>query len=137
MSFNRLEWQRAYRAANGNIHTKKYEKTVSGFLMRLYRNMLSRVSGVQKAKYHLYAGKTIDFSKEEFYTFAKASKAFNTLWQAYESSGYLQVLAPTIDRVDSSSGYSFDNIEWVTHSENSRRGSISRHKHDKATLHNS
>ena len=32
---------------------KKYEKTKKGFLMRLYRNMQSRVQGVQKKKHHL------------------------------------------------------------------------------------
>ena len=32
----------------------RYEKTPKGFLMRLYRNMKSRVKGVQQAKHHLY-----------------------------------------------------------------------------------
>ena len=31
-------------------------------------------------------------------------------------------LAPTVDRIDPERGYSFGNMEWVTHSENSRRG---------------
>lgn len=48
--------QRERRQRNGNAYTRKYEKTKSGFLVRLYRNMLSRVSGIQRAKYHLYAG---------------------------------------------------------------------------------
>ena len=46
--------QREQRALNGNYHTKKYEKTEKGFLVRTYRNMLSRVSGVTKNKNHLY-----------------------------------------------------------------------------------
>jgi len=37
------EKQRRLRDANGNYYTKKYEKTPKGFLMRLYRNMKSRI----------------------------------------------------------------------------------------------
>ena len=40
---NKNEKQRLSRKLNNNLHTKKYEKTKKGFLVRLYRNMLSRV----------------------------------------------------------------------------------------------
>jgi hypothetical protein len=123
----RNAWQREHRQRTANLHTKVYEKTPKGFLMRLYRNMKSRVEGVQKAKYHLYEGKQIHFSKEEFYDFALNSDTFKNLYNEYEESGFDRKLAPSIDRLDSSKGYSFDNIEWVTHSENSRRGAINRH----------
>ena len=33
----------------------------------------------------------------------------------------------SVDRVDSSKGYELSNMEWVTHSENSRRGAVNRH----------
>jgi hypothetical protein len=47
---------RDYRKRTRNRSTRTYEKTPKGFLMRTYRNMQSRVSGVQWRKAHLYAG---------------------------------------------------------------------------------
>ena len=108
------------------ISCMKYEKTRKGFLMRLYRNMKSRTSGVQKMKYHLYEGKSL-LPKEDFYAWAIDHREFNRLFDDYEASGYERRLAPSVDRIDSSRGYSLDNMEWVTMSENSRRGSINRH----------
>lgn len=36
--------QRLKRQQNDNVYTRKYEKTIPGFLMRCYRNMQSRES---------------------------------------------------------------------------------------------
>lgn len=105
---------------------RKYEKTQNGFLMRAYRNMKSRILGIQKQKHHLYAGKPL-LSKEDFYTWAKSSPEFQDLFTAWEESGHDRKLTPSVDRVDSSRGYELDNMQWITHSENSRRGSVSRH----------
>lgn len=120
-----LELQRQYRRRTGNAATKKYERTKKGKLMRIYRNMLSRVTGVQRHKFHLYAGKTI-LDKREFYDWAMSSRTFHRLYDAWAESGFDRKLAPSVDRIDSSEGYELHNMEWVTHSENSRRGSISR-----------
>ena len=125
--FNRLEWQREYRKKNNNHHTKVYEKTEKGFLMRLYRNMKSRIDGVQKVKHHLYDGKPL-LDKQEFYEWAVGNPEFNQLYINYKESNYSCELAPSVDRVDSSKGYVLDNMEWVTMSENSRRGALSKHR---------
>jgi hypothetical protein len=103
-----------------------YTKTVKGFVMRLYRNMKNRVTGVNKSRTHLYLGKDL-LPLEEFYTFAFGSALFYQLFGAYKESGWDRKLAPSIDRIDSSKGYTLDNMEWVTMSENSRRGANSRH----------
>lgn len=122
---NRL--QRERRRVNGNASAKMYEKTPAGFLMRLYRNMQSRINGVQKAKYHLYRGKSL-LSREAFYAWGLASDEFHRLMADYHESGFARRLAPSVDRIDSSKGYSIDNMEWVTMSENSRRGAIGSRK---------
>lgn len=121
----RLAYQRQYRKLRG--YDKKYEKTPKGFLMRMYRNMKSRIEGVQKQKHHLYEGKEL-FDKDEFYNWAIQQPAFHSLFQAYVEANYDRKLAPSVDRVDSTQGYNFNNVEWVTHSENSRRGAINRHQ---------
>ena len=123
----RLEYQRALRVSNGNRHTKKYEKTMSGYLMRMYRNMKSRIEGVQSLKAHLYRGKEL-MDKDSFYEFAKCSPMFLVLFHQYEKEGYPRKLAPTADRIDSSKGYSINNIQWVTHSVNSSLGARSKHE---------
>lgn len=118
-------YQRQYRSLNNNLTTKKYEKTKKGFLMRLYRNMESRINGVQKMKFHLYKGKGL-LSREDFYQWALLNESFLSLFDTYEKENYNRKLAPSVDRINSDLGYSLENMEWVTHSENSRRGSNSR-----------
>jgi len=135
MAFDRLAWQKEHRKKNANADTKKYEKTHKGFLMRLFRNIESRISGIQKEKYHLYKDKTIDFTREEFYQWALSSETFLLLFQSYKDSEFKQALAPSVDRINSNEGYNFENIEWVTHSENSRRGANSQWKALKNLVH--
>lgn len=127
-----LDRQKAYRLKSNNASTKRYEKTIQGFLMRAYRNMLSRVVGVQKKNVHLYANLSI-LSKSDFYSWSKSNKDFQLLWERWVSSSFDRKLSPSVDRIDSSAGYEVHNMAWVTHSENSRRGSIgrwSRQKHN-------
>ena len=120
-------YQKEWRKNNKNASTLRYEKTVNGFLMRLYRNMESRIKGIQKQKSHLYKGKKL-LDRQEFYAWAKSSKSFKSLYKNWVSNNYQRILTPSVDRVDSAKGYSLNNMEWVTHSENSRRGTISRFK---------
>jgi hypothetical protein len=122
---NRL--QRERRQRTNNSVTKKYEKTINGFLMRLYRNMKSRIGGVQKQKYHLYEGKEL-LSRDEFYEWAKSNATFLKLFHEYKNNDFNRKLAPSVDRIDSSKGYEISNMEFVTHSENSRRGSLNKWK---------
>lgn len=118
---NENERRRAWRAKTQNAATKKYERTKSGKLMRIYRNMQSRIKGVQKLKAHLYEGKTL-LPRSEFYEWALSSPMFHSLFAEWETSGYDRKLAPSVDRINPELGYEIPNMEWVTHSENSRRG---------------
>lgn len=120
-----LERQRLRRRRTGNASTLRYERTKRGKLMRIYRNMASRVCGVQRKKAHLYSGKAL-MPKEEFYDWALSRPDFHALFDAWVASGYARRLAPSVDRIDSSRGYEPGNMEWVTHSENSRRGGLVR-----------
>jgi hypothetical protein len=117
--------QRERRARNGNLSTHKYEKTINGFLMRKYRNMESRIKGIQKLKYHLYQGKDL-LDRKTFYQWAKESETFIKLYNTWKENNYQRKLTPSVDRIDPSKGYQLSNMEWVTHSENSRRGSLAQ-----------
>ena len=117
--------QREYRARTGNKATKKYEKTPKGFLMRMYRNMKSRVTGVQKKKFHLYYGLPI-MLKKEFYEWALNSWDFKILFQNWAANGFKPRETPSINRINNKKGYTKENCEFVTHSANSYLGSLSR-----------
>jgi hypothetical protein len=125
MTEEQLQRQREYRRQNGNAVTKRYEKTKKGFLVRLYRNMNSRINGVQKSKHHLYKGKYL-LPRALFYQWALDNPIFHSLFIDYEVSGYERKFAPSVDRIDSDRGYYPANMEFVTMSENSRRGSLSQ-----------
>ena len=122
-----LEKQRAYRKLTGNRITKKYEKTINGFLMRTYRNMKSRVTGVLKLKAHLYKGLEI-LPKEQFYEWAKNDKDFNEIYTFWKEIGYDKLSSPSIDRIDPKLGYTLNNMRWVTQYENSAYGLVTRYK---------
>ncbi len=112
------ELQRIRRSMNNNIETKKYEKTINGFIMRAYRNMKSRITGVQKKKFHLYKGKDL-LEKEVFYSFAKADENFNILFKIYKESGYQIRLCPSVDRINPNLGYTLENIRFIEQYKNS------------------
>lgn len=125
MAFDKLKWQREYRKNTKNKDTKIYEKSKKGFLVRCYRNMLSRVSGVTKNKNHLYLGLEI-LDKETFYEWALNNKDYNKLFNSWKKSNYERKQTPSIDRINSNKGYTLDNIQWITFSENCRKGAYSR-----------
>jgi hypothetical protein len=121
----RAATQRAYRKRTGNAHTRAYEKSPNGFLMRAYRNMLSRVTGVQWRKAHLYKGLPV-LPREEFYCWSRNNPDFWRLYRTWCAAGYLRALTPSINRIDTRRGYTPGNMEWVTHSVNSSLANHSR-----------
>lgn len=116
---------RTYRARTANRVTRKYEKTPNGFLMRTYRNMLSRVTGVQWKKAHLYQGLSI-LPREQFYAWARGNADFWRLWRVWEASGYERRLTPSVNRIRATEGYELSNMEWLTHGVNSSLANHSR-----------
>ena len=125
MKKSKNELQKEYRAKTNNLATKKYEKTKKGFLMRAYRNMLSRTKGLVKP--HIYKGLSI-LTREDFYNWAVDNTNFNSLFETWETDNYSRKLTPSVNRINPKLGYTLDNIEWITHSENSRLGTLSKGK---------
>lgn len=124
-TFDRLEWQRNHRRKTSNESTKKYERTKKGKVMRTYRNMQSRCSGILKGKAHIYEGLEV-LPRESFYEWSLSDPTFNNLYEQWVSSDYCKKLSPSVDRKDTSVGYILGNMQWITHSENSRKGAKSR-----------
>lgn len=121
------EITRFNRLKNNNLWTRRYEKTKKGYLVRMYRNMISRVNGVQKKYLHLYEGLDI-LPKEQFYEFALNDSEFHKLFKDWEDSLYQRRLCPSIDRIDTKLGYIIGNIQFLTMSENSSKTSRRKYK---------
>lgn len=98
--------------------------------MRSYRNMESRVTGVQHKKAHLYLGLEI-LNRDDFYEWAMSNEDFHQQFEEYEDSGYEMRLAPSVDRIDSSIGYTLSNMRWLPHWKNSQLGNYSRFNKEK------
>lgn len=67
-----------------------------------------------------YQSFTINFTRNDFYDFVDKTK-FDELRLNWIKSNYDHKLAPSLDRVDNSKGYSLDNIQIITASENSKK----------------
>ena len=48
---------------------------------------------------------------------------FLKLYKDWQRSGYKKAFAPSIDRINNSRGYEFDNMQWLTQSQNARKSS--------------
>jgi hypothetical protein len=114
--------------------SKIYEKTPKGFLMRVYRNMQSRVAGIQHKKAHLYKGLSI-LPRNDFYAWAWDNADFWRLYKQWAATDFTdRRLTPSINRIVSTEGYSIDNIEWLSHSVNSSLGGSSPKRRSHASL---
>jgi len=121
LKYEHTNTERNRRKDNNNAYTKKYERTKKGKLVRTYRNMESRVKGITQKGKHLYSGLQI-LPRQDFYDWSLADSVFNSIYESWVASGYDRKMSPSIDRVDTSKGYTIDNIRWVTHSKNSQLG---------------
>lgn len=119
--------QREYRLVTKNIHTRQYEKTKSGFIVRLYRNMKTRVFNTTQDKFKAYTNKEL-LSKESFYDWINNNQDFHLLFENYEKNNYDRKLAPSVDRINPKLGYSLDNMRMISSRENSILGNRGKRK---------
>jgi hypothetical protein len=96
------------------IELKEYQKTLEGVITSLYSSQRSN----SKVRKHNPPG----YSKDELKEWLLKQDKFNNLFIEWEKSGYFNMLKPSIDRLDDSKGYSFDNIMVMTWGENKQKG---------------
>lgn len=105
----RVELMRSIHHLSVIKNTKYSEEIKNSNLFKRWRGIFSRVQvGPQSKNHKIYKGKGITVCNEwnDFYVFK--------VWA--EQSGFDPSL--TIDRIDSAKGYSPDNCQWITMSEN-------------------
>lgn len=99
-----------------SFHANK--ATISRSLSHLYSDMKRRVEGKGTHNRGDWAGKPI-LSKDVFITWSRNHPIFLSLYKQWTMSDFNRKLTPSINRMKSSKGYTLDNMEWMTSSQNS------------------
>ena len=88
------------------------------------KTIFSRQQTTSKRRGHSMPKYTID----ELIVWVNNQSRFMNIHKEWVLSGYLSTLSPSIDRLDITKGYSFDNIELVTWDENLKRETFRQSK---------
>lgn len=92
-------------------------RTMHGLLLQAYRLMRRRCEGKFLGKEHLFKGLEYPTQKA-FLLWALNDPGFILLFRQWKLSDYNTRLTPTVSRMDTGAGYTFDNMEFLTHSNN-------------------
>lgn len=91
------------------------------YLSDKYSHMKERVTNPKKViEGRNYLGLRI-CDRESFIEFGRKDPMFNKLWRRYKKSGGQRKKVPSIDRKNNRKGYTLDNMQFITLSENSQK----------------
>jgi hypothetical protein len=91
-----------------------------GYLRRLHYSLKQRCLGHIK---HAQQYKGMEYLPiDQFLEFGLNSEIFLKMHQEYINSGWDRKLGPTVDRIDPNKGYTVDNIQFLTLSDNCSKG---------------
>lgn len=96
-----------------NSYALQYSRRIDVFMKRMYYGQ------VQRSKKRCHNPPT--YNRNQLIEYLNNHKDFQILFNHWVNSGYSRWLAPSLDRLDDSKGYSFDNIQLCTWSENKKR----------------
>lgn len=93
--------------------SKQFYRTIEGVILTIYSSQRASTikRGHQKVKY----------TKSELSDWLMCKRVFIELYNNWVKNGYKPRLKPSVDRIDSKKGYSFDNIQLTTWGENRKR----------------
>jgi len=81
--------------------------------------MSDRTKGKGTNRPDLYIGKAI-VTREVFYMWSRNHPEFLRLYKTWVNCGFDRRFTPSVNRLTSKRGYTIDNMEWVTNSQNCR-----------------
>jgi len=91
--------------------------TITRFLSSLYTVMNRRIKGKGTRRPDLYLSKPI-MPKDVFMNWAKNHPDFLSLYKQWITCNFDRKLTPTVNRMNPNKGYTLDNVEWLTNSQN-------------------
>jgi hypothetical protein len=102
----------------GSCYSKEAKRRLpQKYIANIYSCLKRRVESPTTPNYNKLEG-TSYISRAEFTDFSMNNPEFVRIYKAWQDSGCTKELQPSIDRIDSSVGYSLDNIQWMTLAEN-------------------
>lgn len=90
--------------------TKRHLRTKLGFLRNVYN--------CQKSSSKVRGHNPPEYSFIELSDWVKSQSNFEKLWTNWVNSGYQKLMRPSVDRINDSIGYKFNNIQLMTWEEN-------------------
>lgn len=97
-----------------NEYRRSHNKSMRGLASNIYGNQVNH----SKSRGHTPP----EYSSKEFIDFIVSKHKFKYLYEIWVKSGYLKDFVPSVDRIDNSKGYSFDNIRITSWKINNRNG---------------
>jgi len=86
-----------------------------------YSQMKQRVEG-RAIRTYAVEGKEL-LSPQEYSLWLRNNiDDFERIYKLWEDSGFQRKYTPSIDRIDNNGSYTSNNMRWVTHSDNSKKG---------------
>jgi hypothetical protein len=106
---------------------REYIRSPKGLIIMKYAGIQARCAGTPKKTAHIYKGLPYE-EKRAFYDWALNHPEFKRLYKIYKREGFRRRYAPSVDRIDSSLGYTFDNMQWLPNGENAAKSMLERWK---------
>lgn len=98
------------------LRKNKRQNRPEFYLGVCYSEMSRRVKVFDELRPNYY-GKDI-CTRDEFVSYFIKDKNFLRQYKIWQDSGFLRYCSPSIDRVDNDNGYTLDNMQFISQSEN-------------------
>lgn len=116
---NYIDCKKPVKPRHNYCRFHKNSRNANNFLSNLYGNIKRRVTtGGNTDCPHLYVGKPV-MPKDAFMVWSKNHPDFLRLYKQWVTFNFDRKLTPVVNRLNSSLGYTLDNVEWITASQNS------------------
>lgn len=117
-----IKTKKVRKTKNAFYYKNKKQNNFNFFVNCMFKKMIGRVNGKAKERY-----KGLEIcSREEFLNLALNNKYLKNIYANWQNSSYQFRLIPTVDRIDNARGYAIDNIQFLTFSDNARKGDYER-----------
>lgn len=100
----------------------QYQKYKKAYIReyRSFKGTVRRIFHDQK-KLSKKRGQSVEYTRQELFSWINKNEEFHRLYGEWVESDYNRLSKPTIDRINSSKGYNFDNIQVLSWRENGKK----------------